>query len=463
MNKVSKVIDVVVKNNLCIGCGLCTYKCTKQSLKMKWSEEGFLIPESDGTCDCDGSCISVCPFNPEPVPEVKNEDELGYLFLQDSNLFNPRIGRYSDIYTGYSIVHRESSSSGGMATFVLLELLERGIVDHVFSVKESISSGVHYEYVVSNSKEELLKSAKTRYFPVTLSDVFSKIEELNGRVAIVGVGCFIKAIRLAQYSDPQLKNKIPFLVGIICGGVKSKFFTEYLSDTAGVQKDSCGSPSYRIKDFNTPAGDYSFGCHDKEKNREVQLKMKSVGDMWGSGLFKANACDFCDDVTTELADISLGDAWLSPYDKDGRGTSVIVSRSSIASQILKEGVKSGKLQLENLSIEKFIHSQQGSFNHRQDSIQFRMEKAKKAGFTVPPKRIRTGQYATFDFKIVQFYRMKVRKKSLETWKKNPNSSSFNGLMKNSLLTLKFATKLYHFKRAITKKGFLKKVVNKFNS
>jgi coenzyme F420 hydrogenase subunit beta len=30
--------------------------------------------------------------------------------------------------------------------------------------------------------------------------------------------------------------------------------------------------------------------------------------MCASGLFKANACDYCDDVTTELVDISLGDA-----------------------------------------------------------------------------------------------------------------------------------------------------------
>jgi coenzyme F420-reducing hydrogenase beta subunit len=42
--------------------------------------------------------------------------------------------------------------------------------------------------------------------------------------------------------------------------------------------------------------------------------------MWGTGLFKSNACDFCDDVTTELADVSL-DAWI-PYNKDGLGNSV---------------------------------------------------------------------------------------------------------------------------------------------
>ena len=37
------------------------------------------------------------------------------------------------------------------------------------------------------------------------------------------------------------------------------------------------------------------------------IKMSLLGDMWGTGLFKANACDFCDDVTA-VKDISLGDA-----------------------------------------------------------------------------------------------------------------------------------------------------------
>ncbi len=42
--------------------------------------------------------------------------------------------------------------------------------------------------------------------------------------------------------------------------------------------------------------------------------------MWGGGLFKANAYDFCDYVTTELADISLDDARLPRYNQDGKDT-----------------------------------------------------------------------------------------------------------------------------------------------
>ena len=239
MHKIPKVIDLVVNNDLCIGCGLCTYKCPSKALEMQWNEHGFLVPALSGTCSSDGACLTVCPFNPYPEKEVKTENELADIFLNDTVLAHQKIGKYKGIYAGYAEEFRLTSSSGGVATFVFTDLLERGIVNHIFSVKESSTSGMHYEYAISQNKQELLAASKTRYYPVTLSTVFSKIDELEGKVAIVGVACFIKAIRLAQHSDPLLKEKIPFLVGIICGGVKSKFFTEYLSDKAGVAKEFC--------------------------------------------------------------------------------------------------------------------------------------------------------------------------------------------------------------------------------
>src|SRR5699024_5729330 len=102
-------------------------------------------------------------------------------------------------------------------------------------------------------------------------------------------------------------------------------------------KGSYSKQEYRIKDSNSLSSDYSFGAFDNDEDF-YQMKMKEVGDMWGTGLFKANACDFCNDVTTELADISLGDAWLDEYKMDGLGNSIIITRSTIANEIIKKGI-----------------------------------------------------------------------------------------------------------------------------
>lgn len=456
MHKIPKVIDLVVNNDLCIGCGLCTYKCPSKALEMQWNEHGFLVPALSGTCSSDGACLTVCPFNPYPEKEVETENELADIFLKDTILSHPQIGKYQGIYAGYSEEFRLTSSSGGIATFVFTDLLERGIVNHIFSVKESSTPGLHYEYAISQNRQELLAASKTRYYPVTLSTVFSKIDDLEGKVAIVGVACFIKAIRLAQQSDPLLKEKIPFLVGIICGGIKSKFFTEYLSDKAGVPKELCSNPEFRIKDLNSTAGDYSFGCLSNKDNQEKTIKMRTLGDMWGTGLFKANACDFCDDVTTELADISLGDAWMEPFLKDGKGTNVVVTRSITAEKIIQEGIKSQKLNLQKLTLDRFISSQQGSFNHRHTGLPYRISLASLMGRLIPPKRFFNDKSLTVYFKPVQFCRMYIRKKSLVIWKNTLNASLFDKKMKKRLTILFMLTNLYHYKKSLVNKFRKKK-------
>jgi len=442
-----KVIDLVVNNNLCIGCGLCVSKCTSNALEMSWNEDGFLVASAVGNCDCNGNCLEVCPFNPFPKEEVKTENEIAELFLPTATNVTRKIGKYNSIYAGYSNEFRLSSSSGGIGTYICVELLENKIVDHVFSIQESSIPGTFYQYAVSSNKANLLAASKTRYFPVTLATVFAEIDKLPGRVAIVGIGCFIKAIRLAQHSDPKLKDKIPFLIGIICGGVKSRFFTEYLSSKMDINIADIKKPQFRKKDINSTAFDYSFSCLQKGVE-EKSIRMQDIGDMWGTGLFKANACDFCDDVTTELADISLGDAWLDPYYKDGSGTNVIVTRSLVAERLIQDGIKNQDLVIGVLPLEEFLASQQGSFNHRHTGLPARIKVAKSNNKLVPPKRYEK-EHVTIDFKMVQKQRMKVRAKSLRDWKNSPDAKNFDKIMEKSLYWLQFYTKIYHKRRRFT--------------
>jgi coenzyme F420 hydrogenase subunit beta len=417
---------------------------------MAWDGYGFLVPEISGSCGLCGECLKVCPFNPFPGEAVETENELAGLFLEGSNFHHSNIGRYNGIYAGYSNEFRPTSSSGGIATFVLTKILENGIVDHILSVRESSKDGSHYEYAISSSRKDLLASSGTKYFPVTLAPALSMIHEMEGRTAIAGVACFIRAIRLAQHYDPSLKEKIPFLVGIICGGIKSRSFTEFLVSKAGVNLSAYRSPQFRIKDFSSTAADYSFGCFDALSNKRVTLKMNSVGDMWGTGLFKANACDFCDDVTTELADISLGDAWMKPYDLDGRGTNVIVTRSPAAGKIIRDGIKAGELTVEKVLPDRFLASQQGSINHRHTGLSARIAVAGKRGLITPPKRF-GNEKTSADFCIVQKIRMRIRRKSLEIWKETHDVRIFHSKLRWQLTALKIATIIYHYRKGISKR------------
>ena len=441
------ILDSIISQDLCVGCGACLYNTPSQDGKMDWNSEGFLIPTlKNGKGEMNKAAINVCPFNPYPADEVRTEDELANIFLQDAPNHHPQVGSYYNTYAGYSEQFRLTSSSGGLATYLLTELLEQKLVDAVITVGEGKDN--HYEYKLVKRKEDLLATSKTKYYPVTMADALKELKNLDGKVAVVGIGCFIKAVRLLQHYNPELREKIAYTIGIICGGLKSKFFGEYLASKAGVQNNEFTKPQFRIKDYESTAGDYSFGCIDN-KGTEKQIKMQTVGDMWGTGMFKCNACDFCDDVTTELADISLGDAWIPPYNHDGKGTNVIVTRSVLAEKLINNGIQTDKLKVQPLAFETFLSSQQGSFNHRHKALKYRIHKAEKQGALIPPKRHKN-ENISFDFKWVQMQRREVRKNSLLFWTEISNHRSFEENMRKSLKRLQRATSVYHYKTILLK-------------
>jgi coenzyme F420 hydrogenase subunit beta len=435
MKNKCNILDIV-NQDLCTGCGICVSE-SPDSLRMHWNESGFLTPQQIGD-NIHDNAIRVCPFNPNPDDEVKDEDKLANIYLKDATNYDPKIGRFENTYVGYSNDYREVASSGGIATYIFAKLLEDKIVDNLFIVKEVEGT---YKYQFFSQVNDIIKISKTRYIPVTLEELFLKINEVDGKVAVSGVACFIKAIRLKQHYHPELKDKIPFLVGIICGGLKSNFFTEYLAQKSGIIS-SYSQQEYRIKDAKSTSSDYSFGAFD-EKNSFHQMKMSTVGDMWGTGLFKANACDYCTDVLTELADISLGDAWLDEYRNEGLGNSVVVTRSKLADKIVIKGIQNGSLIVSEISKEKIIASQSSSFIHRQNAIYFRTRIRKFKNKLIPSLRERNFKFISVPYAFVQIQRQRTRASSLKLWEKSPNASNFELKIKKELNLLKFFTRVYH--------------------
>lgn len=428
-------IDVIVKNHLCSGCGVCISEDQTHQAKMIWNNEGFLVPLL-GKSSTQDKMIKVCPF----AIQQKDEDELGELFLkQPETQYHDKIGYYYGLYAGYSQQFRETSSSGGIATYVFNTLLEQKIVDYLFIVKEVDGQ---YAYQFFSNVEEITQISKTRYTPVTLEKLFQELSKIDGKIAVSGVACFVKAIRLKQMYDTVLKEKIAFIVGIICGGLKSKYYTDYLAQEAGC-KNEYNHAQYRVKNKESYALDYKFSCIEKSDKKIHMVDMQSLGDMWGTGLFKSNACDFCDDVLTELADISLGDAWIDPYDKNGLGNSIIITRTKIAENLIKNGLNKNLLALDVMNTEKIILSQNGSFNHRHKGLAFRVMKVNKEGKLTPRKRNKHMVNQNLLFNLVQNSRLKTRQNSLDSWLETKDSLKFKIKMKPYLANLKFFTLWNH--------------------
>ena len=55
-----------------------------------------------------------------------------------------------------------------------------------------------FRYRISRTPDELADGAKSRYYPVEMSEVLETIRRVPGRYAVVGVPCFIKAVHLLR-------------------------------------------------------------------------------------------------------------------------------------------------------------------------------------------------------------------------------------------------------------------------
>jgi len=409
----SPVIANVVEHNLCIGCGLCAALCPQGVLAMQWSCYGEYNPMETSPCTTEcGLCLKVCPFadfgeNEDTiakrlygaVPGIRHRSETGY---------------YLAAYVGYSERHRPTSASGGMATWLLEALLAEGIVNHVICVAPTGDPDKLFAFRVFDTPEDVRTGAGSAYYPVEMSGVIRQILEVPGRYAVTGLPCFIKAIRLAQQRNKKLRERIVVTVGLVCGQLKSKRYTAYLALLSGM-KSKPVRVKYHSKRPDTPAADYHFVCENPngERSKEVFFS-KGMGEAWVNRWFTINACNYCDDIFAECADIVCMDAWLPEYWNDPEGHSLIIVRSPRIFQTITDGIQRKQLNLEDISIDDVIRSQSEVIHGKRVLLSYRLKLAQKCGKSrLPNKRIEVdGSHNIFLNKLAQ-HLLKMQKESRE--------------------------------------------------
>ncbi len=460
------VVSAIVEHDLCIGCGVCAPVCSRNSIAIQWNKYGLYEPVIVNTsCNDCSACLRVCPFSCGIVEniQVPNEDELGMrLFVGPQIEKDQYLGYYRKLFVGYAEDYRMTSSSGGISTWALTHLLENDYIDAAICVQPNHNQeDSHFSYNVCETTEAIRAAAKTRYYPVSINQAIELLLEKPGHYALIALPCTVKALRLAVEQMPILSERIIFMIGIFCGGLKTRNYTEYLAATLDVESKNIRFPEYRVKKPTSTADDYVFTCEDNV-GKQYAKAMRTLGDMWGTGLFKPNACDFCDDLSAELADLSVGDAWIPPYRADGRGNNVLVVRSEIALKIIQEGIVLGHLKLDEITPTQANTSQQGNINHRRHGLAYRLKWAQQKGLIVPRKRVYPKRSFNPILIIQQQLRMRVRSKSHVAWlaqREMKGTLVFNQMMSADLIWLKRVTRLSHLVRNCTRN--MKSIWTKF--
>jgi coenzyme F420 hydrogenase subunit beta len=121
----------VVGGGYCIGCGVCA--AFDSRLQMKLDAHGRYVASLDCKQTANAPITSrVCPF----ADGVSNESELGREIFGLEKNFDVHLGYHVANYAGWVVEDnfRAKGSSGGLASWLLVELLNQGLVDYVVHV-----------------------------------------------------------------------------------------------------------------------------------------------------------------------------------------------------------------------------------------------------------------------------------------------------------------------------------------
>lgn len=391
----SRDLPLVVGSGLCVGCGACA-AVAPDELTMRLNETGTYLPEARPgrtLTDFDGATAdlvsSVCPFS----GDARNEDSIAESLYGGSPdvLHHGVTGYYRRIVAGHvaSAGFREGGTSGGMTSWLLHELMRTGEVDGVLHVASAPGGGpgALSQYRISRTVEELLAGRKSRYHVQTLDQVLAQVREEPGRYAVVGVPCFIKAVRLLADADEVLRERIVFTASLVCGHMKSTLYSDYLAWSVGIRPELTLDIDYRHKEPGRPPNRYSVRVTSRDGQDVVRGNEEIPLADWGLGIFKLGACDYCDDIVGETADVSLGDAWLPPFMSDWQGANLAIARSEQAARILDAGQASGALAVIPWTAEDVAAAQAGAVRHRRSGLAVRLANRARQGRWAPTKRV----------------------------------------------------------------------------
>lgn len=405
----------VTEGGFCIGCGVCASRPTGGAVIEMDAFGMYRALLKDRAAQPPDDFAEICPFSGASA----DEDQIATDLFSDPDVRkDPQIGSYVACYAGHALEppFRANGSSGGLTTWLLCALLDAGMIDGVLHVGPQEGDTL-FGYRISRSRDEIRAASKSRYYPVEMSQVLTRLRGETGRFAVVGVPCFVKAANLLRRNDPVMAERIAVTVGIFCGHLKSARFAEYLAGQLAVAQDKIIAVDFRHKYPNRPSYAYGFEVTTQAGEVKDRPMAEIFGNNWGYGFFKYQACNSCDDVTAETADVAFGDAWMPGFVEDPMGSNVVVVRQAPIKTLLAEGVRSGQIELHELTAAAVANSQAAGLRDRREGLAYRLAQLDAKGHWRPRKRIAPNNAIPSHRKRIYDLRQKIARTTHEAFQK----------------------------------------------
>lgn len=376
--KTNSNINYTVKNNLCVGCGICPSACPTDSIKMI-IKKGQHIPNVDSqTCIKDkgcNKCLTICPGVEVALKEIGDN-----CFSHENAEYREKTGYYYSSYSGYSLDKdiRFRSASGGLVTQFLIYLLDKGYISGAVVTTFDNEQPLMSKTIIAHTKEELIAAKSSKYAPVSHEGIIEQVKKEDGEFVIVGLPCHIHGYRKYENIDKRFKKKIFGYFGLYCSGGRSFYLTEYVFKNLCIQRKRLSYFAYRD---NGCLG--SLNAIEKIQGNEVvtQVPYQLFYHPLRS-FFTPIRCNLCVDHYAELADVAFGDIHYGKFKEDKIGINSVLIRTHKFDNLLQEAIKLKYIFLEELDYETLIKCQK-SIKKKKGSIGTFIKLHEILGNTIP--------------------------------------------------------------------------------
>jgi coenzyme F420 hydrogenase subunit beta len=341
MKSKETTIEKTVLLDLCVSCGICKAVCSQKCIEM-YCAKGQYYPKIKGQCNLCGLCLKLCP---------------GIDFMVENTLVIEKRGSNYDQFVGPVIKSyicytkndriRDASTSGGMVTSIIVDLINKGDYKGAFVLPAGENNYRPVKVIYMRSIDGIIKAAKSKYLPASVENVVEHLKNGADSCIIVGTPCQIHGIKkYLQFYNINQENVL--FLGLFCEKTLNYNFLDYYEWKYGRGK-KIKLFNYRDKEYRGWPGDTTVVFDNGEKqflDRRIRMNLKRY--------FQLKRCLFCADKLNMLADISFGDCYIMGEESQ-HGQSNIIIRTQKGVETLKNVEEN--YVLKEVLISQISHSQ----------------------------------------------------------------------------------------------------------
>jgi coenzyme F420 hydrogenase subunit beta len=320
----NELVENVHNKDLCIGCGACVDLCPY--FKNYKGKTCMLFP-----CTlAEGRCFAHCPKVEVDLEELSSK-------LWGRSYDESALGAYKKIViarAGEAMVEGKFQAGGTVSALMILGLKTDMIDAAVLTDRDGL---IPVPRLITQP-EEVVKCSTSKYMAAPTISVLNKgAEEGYERMGVVGTPCQVTAVaqmRTNPLGKEDFKDPVALVVGLFCTwAVDTRALINFLSERVDISK-------IRWMDIPPPPAEIFIV---ETEDGKVEFPLDEIRPLVPA------SCNFCPDMTSEWADISVGVL-------EGRPEwNTLIIRTEKGQELVDKASQEGYLVLEAMPEENLEH------------------------------------------------------------------------------------------------------------